>query len=562
MQKSRYRKFILINCCLLPLLLPTFCHAQQKNLPLNKGWDLRLEEQLNKIDKSDTAKSKTGSIHTNFHPFIESFAGDLDSYIRSNFDPLALYKNKKAPLWYRKIKRENLLIVKDTANKFYLTVDPLFDLQIGEDLKDRYHQRCFNNTRGILIRADAGKKFSFESTFYENQSAFVSYIDTFNRRNAVVPGQGRWKDFKPDPSDKRKVSYDYAMASGYISFAPNNHLNIQAGHGKHFIGDGYRSLLLSDNSFNYPFVRITTSFGKFQYTNLYAVFMNFSTGAIPLGTERLFQKKVGNFQNLSWNAHKRVQVGLFQATISEGTDYRNKLDVDASFFDPIIFGNAIQYGLHGTYNVLLGATLKLKITNTISAYGQLMVDDVSKNGPQSVASKHGFQLGAKYFNAFKVKDLYLQAECNIVRPFTYSKDSVNEAYVHYNQALAHPLGANFREFNGKISYRFGDFFVAYQLTYATIGQDSLGRFYGKNIFQSSSNATLAPNASSFLQNQGRPRTLQYNDLKIGYLINPATNMNIVLGITNRQFSGKTFKSYSHFVYVGIRTSLSNHYYDF
>ena len=45
---------------------------------------------------------------------------------------------------------------------------------------------------------------------------------------------------------------------------------MQFGHGKHFIGDGYRSLFLSDNSFNYPFLRIETKLGKLQYTNLYA----------------------------------------------------------------------------------------------------------------------------------------------------------------------------------------------------------------------------------------------------------------------------------------------------
>ena len=60
------------------------------------------------------------------------------------------------------------------------------------------------------------------------------------------------------------------MSSGYVIYRPNNMFTLQFGHGKHFIGNGYRSLLLSDNSFNYPFLRIQTTFGKIQYTNLYA----------------------------------------------------------------------------------------------------------------------------------------------------------------------------------------------------------------------------------------------------------------------------------------------------
>lgn len=61
------------------------------------------------------------------------------------------------------------------------------------------------------------------------------------------------------------------MASGYVSYSSNKHFNFQVGHGKHFVGDGYRSLLLSDNALNYPYARITSTFGKLQYTNLYAV---------------------------------------------------------------------------------------------------------------------------------------------------------------------------------------------------------------------------------------------------------------------------------------------------
>ena len=64
------------------------------------------------------------------------------------------------------------------------------------------------------------------------------------------------------------------MSSGYVTYRANKMFAVQVGHGKHFIGDGYRSLLLSDNTFNYPFLRIQTTFGKVQYTNLYTEFMD------------------------------------------------------------------------------------------------------------------------------------------------------------------------------------------------------------------------------------------------------------------------------------------------
>ena len=64
------------------------------------------------------------------------------------------------------------------------------------------------------------------------------------------------------------------------------------------------------------------------------------------------------------------------------------------------------------------------------------------------ANKFGIQLGAKYFNAFDVENLYLQAEYNAIRPYTYSHKELNYNLGHNNQPLAHLWGANFREFVG------------------------------------------------------------------------------------------------------------------
>ena len=60
------------------------------------------------------------------------------------------------------------------------------------------------------------------------------------------------------------------MANGHVSYQTSKHFNFQFGHGKHFIGDGYRSMLLSDNSFNYPYLKITTDVWKVSYVNLYS----------------------------------------------------------------------------------------------------------------------------------------------------------------------------------------------------------------------------------------------------------------------------------------------------
>lgn len=471
----------------------------------------------------------------------------------------------------RKLKEESLIIVDDTSGKFHMAIDPLFNFEFGKDLAstDSFPEKLYKNTRGILVRGDIGKDFSFETSFLENQATFVKYIDDYikstdtlfpnaiNYQYHVIPGQGRSKAFKLN-------GYDFGFSSGYASYSPNEHFNFQVGHGKHFVGDGYRSLLLSDNSFNYPYLRITTSFWKLQYTNLYTVFMNLTDGGAttPPNTERLFQKKAASFQFLSWNVHERIQLGFFQGLVWEATDTRNRMCLDLSYFDPFIFGNALQFGLGGAHNVVLGSTLKLKITKSISLYGQYLADEFSRDGSGSLHNKTGIQAGFKYFDVFKIRNLHLQLEYNQVRPYTYAHKNTAQSFSHYNQPLAHPLGANFSEMIVFLNYRIGDFFTEFRYSIATVGKDSTGANYGNSIFNSDNTAVYGFNSNVNKQNQGIKTEINYLDFKIGYLINPCTNMNVVMGITMRDETSDYTQNQTRFIYVGLRTSLANHYYDF
>lgn len=538
-----------------------YLHAQQKNLPLNRDLMLDPEREINKTDSQN--------IFSGFKPFIESKSFTINKIcgcreLNCGKNIRTKREQKRIPLLRRKLTCENLIIVNDTTDKFHLTADPLFYFELGKDFQDSLNERLYKNTRGILIRGDIGKKFSFESYLLENQASFVNYIDdyilstdtafenTIPYPYHVIPGQGRSKVFK-------KNGYDFGYSSGYISYSPNKHFNFQLGHGKHFVGDGYRSLLLSDNAFNYPFLRITSWFGKFQYTNLYASFMNLTDGGVKIlpGTERLFQKKAASFQFLSWNIHKRIQLGLFQGIIWKASDKMNRQQVGWNYLNPLIFTNAGIYLLGHENNVLLGTTLKLKITNSISLYGQYMMDD-ARGG---IYNKNGWQAGAKYFDMFGISNLHLQLEYNQVRPYSYSAESTSQSYTHYNQPLAHPLGANFRESIGFLNYRIGNFFAELKLSSAYSGTNHSKNF-GSSPFVSDTLNIPKENASFPF---GPQKSVIHSNFHIGYLINPSTNFNIVIGLSNRSETkdiGTIFQSKTNLFYFGIHTSLSNFYYDF
>lgn len=555
-------------------LLPTLLCAQQ-NLPLNREFSLNTELIILEHGAKDSSV-----YFSNFKPSIESKSIEIKNYIYSNSNTFNSHHRGNDPFIAtcgtvsfldkveNKIFKESLFIVKDSSDKFYLTIDPLFNFEFGKDLVDTSGEKLYKNTRGFLVRGSIGKKFAFESSFYENQATYAKYIDNYidgtndlfpqsaNYQYDVVPGQGRAKKFK-------KNGYDYAMTSGYVSYSPIKMFNIQVGHGKHFVGDGYRSLLLSDNAFNYPYARITTTYKNIQYTNLYTSFMNLTDGGVktPPNVERLFQKKIGSFQFLSANLFHRLQLGLFQGMIWEAADNVNRQHTNFHTYDPVIGVSALAYGLNNKNNVLIGATLKLKISKSISLYGQFMMDDMTLYADHK-KNKYGYQAGFKYFDLFTVKNLHIQAEYNSVRPYAYAAENPYQSYTHYNQALAHPLGANFTEMVGFINYRLRDFFIQIKANYAVKGNDSTSMNFGGNIFKSDNTFVIAQSLDNIHTTQGLKTTIMTQDIHIGYLVNPSTNFNIVLGFTNRIEKTEKTSSATQFVYFGVRTSLANFYYDF
>jgi hypothetical protein len=440
---------------------------------------------------------------------------------------------------------------------FRLYVDPLLNLQMMWASKDAAGKNFYINTRGVTAHGDIGTKLSFETSFWENQAFFPEYIAAFAKEMKVIPGQGRWKNFKTS-------GYDYAMSSGYLSYSPCPFFNVQIGNGKFFVGDGYRSLLLSDNSFSYPFARFTGWFGRkkqVQYTTIYASLMNLASNApVPLGTERLYQKKAAQFQQLSINIGRKMEISFFQGLIWEAADNRNKQCIRLAYVNPIMFASIPAYGLNDRNNFLLGGTFRVDVLKMLRLYGQVVIDEFGKQG--TIGNKKGFQLGIKYFNVLNVKHFNVQLEYNSVNPYTYSARDSAQAYTHYNQPLAHPLGANFTEVVLSVQYKIGDFFLHARYSSAELGADNDMLNFGQNVFESN---LISPTKSLplvFNLGNGVKTKITYFDASLGYMISYATNLNVCVGITSRNLTQGATILPTNFVYVAVRTSLTNTYYDF
>jgi len=520
-------------CFILAILIPNLvCLAQQIPGSLNRMHNLLLEKKLN---STDTAT------FSSFKPYL------LDLSSERALQNSYADKNKPSVLC-RKLKYEHLVVI-DTSG-FYLTIDPVFNLELGFDLKDSSAlgdtTQLYVNTRGILIRGSIGEKVSFKSVFYENQAFFPAYLNDFVKRYDVVPGQGRTKRFKT-------TGFDFASSSGLISINPIKSLNVQLGTGKNFIGDGYRSLILSDNSFNYPFVKLTTTYRNFRYTNLLTSFLNLNVELPTSGTtERRFQRKIGSFHHLDISLGNKINIGLFEGMIWNSSEtngaFNRERDV-YNFLNPIPFIRPLTYGLRQGNNAIVGVNMKYKISDSWMLYSQLVLDD-------GKSKKSGLQLGLKAFNFLGIDNLHIQSEINKVNKYTYAHADSKRSFTHYNQAIAHPIGAGFFESVSIVNYMQKNFFVEMKINYAKYNEDSLGYYNnGKDIFKSDLN-------SIEVENSPIQAELMVLDIKLGYLVNPKTNMQILLGVSNRIEKNIWWEKETQYFYFGIRTHLRNQYYDF
>ena len=170
-------------------------------------------------------------------------------------------------------------------------------------------------------------------------------------------------------------------------------------------------------------------------------------------------------------------------------------------------------------------------------------------------SEYGYQVGLKYFNALHVRNLYVQAEYNHVRPFTYAKGDSVISYSHFDQPLAHPLGANFYEFAGIANYRIKRWYVEYILTYAKYGADNGTFFSGKDVLR-----PQLTNSGPFLQ--GIKTNLVTHQARIAWYLNPATNSCLSAGIYWQDQKSSTINRSTKVVYLSFSTNLRNLYNDF
>jgi hypothetical protein len=148
------------------------------------------------------------------------------------------------------------------------------------------------------------------------------------------------------------------------------------------------------------------------------------------GGDKLIGKKYAAIHHLDVGLTDWLNIGLF-----EGVIFGRKDRFDFGYLNPIIFYRSIEQQNGSFDNSIVGVDAKANFAKKIQIYGQLSHRD-------SVAN-----------------------------------------YTHYNQPLAHPLGANFREWIAIARYQPAPrWMLVGKIIQYQQGRDSSARSFGSNIF--------------------------------------------------------------------------------
>ena len=521
---------LVLNCFVQPVI------AQQ--IPI--AYDYNVYNKIN-----DTLYSTHQRLHTAIKSFLVS-----DTVIQNAFDQLLSkkYKPESRNILIRKFFNEHLVEYNQTDYSLYLDFFP--DFQLGKDFSG--HQSTWLNSRGAQLGGRIGKKFTFQSSLYETQGKFPPYLSKFMVQKSVIPGQGYTQ-----PNNKN--AFDFFSSDALFSYTASKVFTAQVGYGKNFIGDGYRSLLLSDNAFNYPFIKLITTVGPLRLVNIWSELTDLHASS-GINDSSAFPKKTAIFQYLDWSVNNHFTIGFFQNIMIAPKDF------GVGYLNPLISLRSVNFDQSSPGKLLIGFNGSYKFGNKYALYGQLVINEfVAKEVFSSHGTwlnKQGYQLGIKGFNLFNVKHLNFITEYNSARPFMYSANNVLLNYGHYQQSLADPLGANFREAIAIVSYTFKRFDFRAQFNYAFYGLDNAAQpliSAGQDIYKP---YTQRVRDNGYYIGSGIATKLFFVDLKTAYTLNYKNNFRVELSYINRNEKNSLSSSKTSYFSIGLRGSFKNIYYDF
>lgn len=443
---------------------------------------------------------------------------------------------------------------------------PDFSLFINPIIHISYHNQrnndnvIFQNTRGLEVRSYIDKKVYLYTQLLENQKSYLDYVDRRIQKFRAIPGQSFYKTYESRVLNSVR-GYDFFHTRAFVGFQATRSIQIEMGHGNHFIGNGIRSLLLGDVGPNYFYASILTRMWKFNYQNIFAELSSVTPQAV-IGDD-LLPKKYKTTHYLSFNPSDHFEIGIFESIV-----FARQNGFEWQYLNPVILFLAVQQSLGSPDNALVGLNIKYNPIKHISLYGQLILNEFKMSeilaGSGWWGNKYGIQCGGKYINFLGVDHLDIQYEFNTLRPYTYTHRGMLEetgyavaSYSHYHQPLAHPLGANFRENILMVRYKpHNRIYLQGRFLYTEFGDDEGEENLGGDILKPYE--TRSKNFNNFT-GQGVKNIIRALQLDVSYEFKHNYWMDI-------QAMWRTTQTdqiiQQHYLGGGVRVNISQLHYDY
>lgn len=416
------------------------------------------------------------------------------------------------PLWHTNIYKHKAAAYDIGVPDLTLVFNPV--LYLKGEYDSRLKNYAYINTRGLEIRGKFGKNISFYTMVGDEIQQLNTWNLEYYKNNNVVAGQGFLYTELVTPGDS--TIFNYWVASGYLAIQAGKYIDMQFGQGRNFLGNGYRSLILSDFSTDHLFFRINSRIWKLNYTNLFGYMYDYA----PFIGRNFVKRHYYATTHASINVTKKFNLGFVQTISFQRDSGHSSTGFDPQYLNPIIFYKPIENSLNSSDKAILGMDFKYNFAKHFSVYGQMMISEISFekrfNGQGWWGNKEAYQLGIKYIDAFSINNLDLQAEYNQAWPYMYTSFDAKNAYVNYNQNMAHPTGANFREYIGIIrSQPVNKLTLTTRFIYSTYGNDTNGSNWGKDIRLSYNNRV---NEYGNFIGQGVKTNMFITELQASYML--------------------------------------------
>lgn len=425
---------------------------------------------------------------------------------------------------------------------FFLTVNPVLRTELGYEQSQE--RKPFKNLRGAEVRGHIGDRIGFYSMLGDNQELGFNHIVQWENQYKSAPGYDYYRLLD-------NKSTDAFLGRAYVDItAIPKHLNITFGYDKHFIGSGIRSLILSDFAAPSTFLKLKSKYKRFTYENLIVELVGTFKG---LGNDARLPRKYGTFHQLNYNIKPWLQLGITESTIFGAEDKFNIGNII-----PIIGYQSVASSLGAKQKTNWGINFKMLPVPNLQVYGQATLDYV-KQDHNAKNSRYAAQLGLKYYDAFTIPNLDIQVEGNYATPFMYTASDSIQSYTHYNQPLAHPLGAGFTEGIVNIQYQPAKkFFIDLQAIYAIRNEAPFINNAGTFILMPNTlSQYIFPN-NTFMQHGDR-NDLMVN-LNIAYEIIP--KLFIEVGGGYNRFTQQSIATAQAYATGGLRWNIGRRLYNY